>query len=109
MIGYAIAPAELIKKIIAADGTWLKKAGEHKVASANGYLKHTPFWGDIKSVFMELQNNKCAYCERVLEGGDVAESHGTLSISVPRAKLWHGLMMPLASRPGQHVDRAITN
>jgi|SRR5579871_3009 len=27
-----------------------------------------PFWGEVKSLFMGLQHNKCAYCERDLEG-----------------------------------------
>ena len=31
-----------------------------------------PFWGELKSVFMRRQYNKCAYCETKLEGGSFA-------------------------------------
>lgn len=70
MIRYHLKEEELKNAIIEHNSTWLKRA-EAKTdgfRDAQGYIKHNPIWGDIKAVFIKIQNNKCGYCERSLEG-----------------------------------------
>jgi hypothetical protein len=40
-----------------------------KFRRAKAYKEKTPIWSQIKLVYMELQQSKCAYCERKLESG----------------------------------------
>jgi hypothetical protein len=35
------------------------------------YGEPTAIWNEIKPVFMALQHDKCAFCERKLEGGEL--------------------------------------
>ncbi len=49
---------------------WLRRAQEKtdEFRAAGAYQTHTPFWSEIKAAYMAVQHNKCAYCERRLEG-----------------------------------------
>jgi hypothetical protein len=59
--------------IDAADTTWRTRAGERTeiFRDAKKYNEVSNIWGEIKSVFMQLQANKCAYCEQKLENKNI--------------------------------------
>ena len=82
MIRYAITEAELRQKINAQRADWQTRAiaatsffqragkyGERKDKNWDTQkygVPPTPFWGQIKLVYMRLQKHKCAFCERRL-------------------------------------------
>ena len=70
MIRYPIPAAELIERIRTLQPNWLKKAElrTQSYQAAQGYTGGTEFWGDIKDVYIDLQHEKCAYCETWLQG-----------------------------------------
>jgi hypothetical protein len=75
MICYNISPQDLYSRIEKADKNWLGKA-KARIAlykKAGSYTGGSEFWGDIKGVFIEIQNEKCAYCETLLAGKEFAK------------------------------------
>jgi hypothetical protein len=72
MVRYDIAQDELDARIDAAKPSWRTSAQQKTQAiTARGHYDKSidgQGWGDIKSVYMTLQANKCAYCERKLAG-----------------------------------------
>lgn len=70
MIRYDIDPAELIARINRLKPKWIDKACARKdaYAAAKKYVGGPEFWGEIKSVYIDLQHEKCAYCEMKLAG-----------------------------------------
>jgi hypothetical protein len=80
MIRYAITQAELLARIDARSPTWRTRAqqAEQRMRSAGAFDDTGPAWSDIKVVYIELQHNKCAYCERQLED----EEHGSIEHDV---------------------------
>ena len=69
MIRYTVTYIEMEKKIIAKSNSWLERAEDAKMRclEAGKFISGPPDWSEIKQVYMELQSNKCAYCERRLE------------------------------------------
>lgn len=67
----AVSESELRQQTEALCPGWLKRAGARaKAFSKRGcYAERTSIWSEVKPVFMTLQHNKCAFCERLLEGG----------------------------------------
>ena len=70
MIGYPIEASEIRKRINSSYPKWLSQAkdkteGFRKIEK---YQEKSSSWSEIKPIFMEIQHNKCAYCERRLEG-----------------------------------------
>lgn len=74
MIRYAIEEQELFERIKQRDGRWLDKAAARTqlCIDAGEYKSGSEFWGDIKKVYIELQHEKCAYCETKLQGSMLA-------------------------------------
>ncbi|HKI04455.1 MAG TPA: hypothetical protein VKK31_20925 [Thermoanaerobaculia bacterium] len=76
MIRFPTTPAELKEAIAKLSATWLARASkrtEH-FRQVGRYDEVSGIWSEIKEVYMGLQHNKCAYCERRLAGppfGDV--------------------------------------
>jgi len=74
MIRYPITKANLEAKISDAQNDWLERAKaktDHFVAMGEyKEPKGESIWGEIKKVFIEIQFDKCAYCERELGGVD---------------------------------------
>lgn len=75
MIRYPISPAELEAAIEQEKRGWLTKA-KHKTAAFRAAKKFNETesknsWGEIKPVFMRLQHNKCAFCDRLLSAGRI--------------------------------------
>ena len=82
MISYRISEQDLLDKIDAHDPGWRAKAkfATDTCAAAGEYVAEIPknpatgakgrklegLWSDIKDVFMDLQFDKCCYCERKL-------------------------------------------
>ena len=70
MIGYRISEQDLHARIQARKASWLSDAqlrtGEY--AKSKDYTGGTEFWGRIKQVYIDLQHEKCAYCETKLQG-----------------------------------------
>jgi len=72
MIRYPITPADLEQRIEAEKPGWLKRARARakRLLSAGRYREQTSIWTEVKAVYVRLQRNKCAYCERQLTGLD---------------------------------------
>lgn len=70
MIRYPVTAEVLEARVKQLSPTWLTKALAKKkeFEDAEDYLDHKAFWSDIKEVFLDLQHEKCAYCERRLGG-----------------------------------------
>lgn len=52
--------------------SWLQRAAQRTATyKAKGKVTHdSHIWSEIKEVYMEIQGNKCAFCETELEGKD---------------------------------------
>lgn len=72
MIRYPISETELERRVDAAVPNWRKRAGDRtkKFVAAGRYDEKSGIWSEVKSVYMELQHHKCAYCERKLAAPD---------------------------------------
>jgi hypothetical protein len=70
MIRYDISEADLHADIEAESPGWRVKAARRTAACRKkmAFDGGGSIWSDIKPVYMRLQHNKCAYCERKLEG-----------------------------------------
>lgn len=80
MIRYPYDGAQVVRDIAEIDPRWIVKAANRskRLVKAGAYSEKSSIWSTIKPVFMLLQHNKCAYCERQLEGPD----HGTIDFDV---------------------------
>lgn len=74
MIRYPILEKDLIAQIKERNKTWLSraKARTGTYVAAGKYTGGTEFWGQIKTVYIALQYEKCAYCETQLQGSVLA-------------------------------------
>lgn len=70
MIGYRVNLSELEARVEAAKGGWLARARERTEAfrAAGDYEESSNIWSEIKDAFLDLQYDKCAFCERKLGG-----------------------------------------
>jgi hypothetical protein len=70
MIRFPITLTELEEAVTALSPSWLSRAGKRTKAfqEVGRYDEENGIWSEIKQVYMELQNYKCAYCERRLAG-----------------------------------------
>lgn len=76
MIRYEISRSALEELINKAAPTWFTRANQrtgHFTATGR-YDEESGIWGEVKTVYMGIQHNKCAYCERELED----EEHGKI-------------------------------
>ena len=74
MIRYNISPDDLRQRIEAINPTWLTRAAERTrtYARSRDYTGGSEFWGQIKQVYIDLQHEKCAYCEMKMGGSVLA-------------------------------------
>ncbi len=72
MIRYPITLADLEARVDAAVPGWRARAQARtaKFRRKKAYSESSSIWSEVKPVFMELQGNKCGYCERKLAEGD---------------------------------------
>lgn len=68
MIRYAILHRELVRQIDSHSGSWRSRAEERTSGfiRAGKFDEESSIWSQIKPVFMEIQFNKCVFCERQL-------------------------------------------
>ncbi len=94
MIRYPITKAELEAAIEAEAPGWLTKAQRKTVAFRKAKTFNEPkrhnTWNRVKAVYMRLQQNKCAYCERMLESDDFGRIEHDLEHFRPKnaVKAW---------------------
>ncbi len=72
MIRYSISSSDILATVATRKPEWEAKARERTqvFVQAGGYVKQSDFWGDVKSVFIDLQYGKCIYCETFGEDGE---------------------------------------
>ena len=72
MIRYAVTESDLEQRVDAEVASWRSRAATRtaRFIAAGGYDESSSIWSEIKPVFMRLQNDKCAYCERQLASAD---------------------------------------
>jgi hypothetical protein len=78
MIRYSITLQDLVNNINATKPGWITRAHARTqtYTAVSRYTGGTDFWGEIKSVYIALQHEKCAYCETKLQGAVLAsKSH----------------------------------
>src|SRR5215213_8823865 len=94
MIHYPISEVDLKSKIKAIKETWLDRAkARTKVfRKAKKYNESSNIWSEIKDVFLDIQFNKCAYCERRLGGKKYHRKEYDVEHYRPKSavKLWPG-------------------
>lgn len=75
MIRYPIPRQELIDRIRACQPNWIGRAEARTAAYARArdYVGGAEFWAEIKQVYIDLQSEKCAYCETKLQGAALAK------------------------------------
>jgi hypothetical protein len=82
MIRYHVSPAALRRRIDALDPDWRARAETHTDhLELLGRFEEAPnntSWSRIKRAFVEIQHNKCAWCERKLEDAE----HGLIEHDV---------------------------
>jgi hypothetical protein len=94
MIRYPITPAKLRARIEAHSPEWLIKAAERtdgfEEAGRFTETDGTSMWGDVKEVYMQLQHDKCAYCERQLSDKGVGKAEFDVEHYRPKngVKVW---------------------
>ena len=69
MIRYDITEVDLLAQIDREKADWRTRAATATALFRQAKTYHeppSPFWGEIKAVYMRLQKNKCAFCERKL-------------------------------------------
>lgn len=79
MIRYPIPIDEIERRVNAVKPKWITQARKHTTEGTPA-----PSWSDIKPVFMTLQHDKCAYCERQL--GSVEHGKGEFDMEHYRPK-----------------------
>lgn len=81
VIRYWITAAELNARVDAVKSNWRSRAQKRTARfrrTGTYFEPPEPIWSEIKAVFMALQNDKCAYCERQLG----AIEHGKIEYDV---------------------------
>ncbi|MFY1664739.1 hypothetical protein [Pseudomonas sp. Pseu.R1] len=92
MIRYPISESELIKLIDKIKPDWRTRAAleTQRFIDAKDYLEGSDFWGEIKEVYIDLQYEKCAYCETKLQGKSLASKVHEVEHFRPKSsiKVW---------------------
>jgi hypothetical protein len=70
MILYPITRADLETRVEAVKSGWLARAQTRTATfrAAGDYTESSNIWSEIKDAFLDLQFDKCVYCERKLGG-----------------------------------------
>jgi len=89
MIRIKVGRQELINRINAAAPRWITKAEirTSQYAQSQDYTGGSEFWGDIKNVYIEVQYEKCAYCETKLQGAVLASKVHEVEHFRPKASI----------------------
>lgn len=89
MIRYHWDPAAVLAQIQAIDPRWTAKARRRSAAiiKAAKYAEKSAIWSSVKPVFMLLQHNKCAFCERQFENPDYGKIEFDLEHFRPKSSV----------------------
>lgn len=89
MIRYSISEARLIKLIDKKKPDWRTRASAEtaRFIDAENYLAGNDFWGEIKEIYIDLQYEKCAYCETKLQGKSLASKVHEVEHFRPKSSL----------------------
>lgn len=70
MIRYSITREQLRAKIIEVNPSWFERAAAalKQLPTTPGSSDFPSLWSEIKKVYAEIQNAKCCFCEKPLEG-----------------------------------------
>ena len=73
MIRYEISLEEIHARIEQRVPGWLERARQRVEDFRNkgAYCERSSVWGEIKPVIMEIQGNKCCFCERKMASGSL--------------------------------------
>ena len=73
MIRYDIDPEDLRARVERHRPGWIDRADARTdtFRQAGGYRERQSIWSEVKPVFMSLQGNKCCFCERKFESGEL--------------------------------------
>lgn len=69
--------------------SWISRAAARTKVSvkARSFVKaKSEFWGELKATLLELQHNKCAYCERRLASADVGSIESDVEHYRPKSQ-----------------------
>ena len=102
MIRYPFDRAQVVHDIDAIDPRWSAKAARRtkKIRGDCAFLEKSSIWSTVKPIFMLLQQNKCAYCERQFENPD----YGKLEFDVEHFRPKNAV--PAWPDPQRHPGRA---
>ncbi|TBC25608.1 hypothetical protein ELH33_33070 (plasmid) [Rhizobium ruizarguesonis] len=90
MIRYApLTRAQLEARVDAVDETWRSRASVRRAAfiAAGKFSEESSIWSDVKTVFMDLQYDKCVFCERVLGGKLAGKSEHDVEHFRPKGRI----------------------
>jgi hypothetical protein len=92
MIRYSASTEDIRDKIRASVPGWFDRAQvrTEKSIKDEKFADRAPIWSEVKPVFMELQFDKCIYCERQLEGPEFGTIEHDLEHFRPKSavKVW---------------------
>jgi hypothetical protein len=68
---------------------WRSRAAKRtaKLIRQQNYQEKTSIWSEIKPIFMYLQNNRCAYCDRHIAEGDYSSGEFDLEHFRPKGRI----------------------
>jgi hypothetical protein len=89
VIQIQVGRQQLIDLIQQADAKWIADARVRtsQYVAAQDYTGGTEFWGRIKTVYIRLQFEKCAYCETKLQGSVLASKVHEVEHFRPKSSL----------------------
>jgi hypothetical protein len=94
MVRFDVNLEEITKRVKAIEPTWLDRAADRTQAfiAAGKFDETSSIWSQIKEVFIALQNNKCAYCEKDMAGAEYGSGEYDLEHFRPkgRVQVWSG-------------------
>lgn len=89
MIQYPISLRDLENRINVENPTWIGRAATRtlKFRNAGFYDESSSIWSEIKPVYMEVQNYKCAFCEKRLSGSEIGTIEHDVEHFRPKKKI----------------------
>ncbi len=89
MIRITSSQQDLYDAIAAESPAWITRAGKRTsdYKKLGRYGGGSEFWGDIKGVYIDLQHEKCAYCETKLAGKVLASKVHEVEHFRPKARV----------------------
>jgi len=109
MIRIQVTRQALLAAIQQKKPNWLGRAQTRTAAyvAAQDYTGGSEFWGEIKQVYIDLQHEKCAYCETKMPGSQLSVKSHEVEHFRPKSSVeawpdvrrehWRGLAFGLAT------------